>query len=220
MGVSKSLEAHVSDCAAPATTMANLIMMNPQWEAVNNTFHQLAPGLVKQQLQRDAIFNIVMAPNGIVQSMVPGDLPAWQEVYGLDLLRNHTCACFNACMAHHHQHSLDLLRNHTCACFNACMAHHHQHSLDLLRNYTCACFNACLAHHHQHSCDPPSSLCVCLPKALEFPLPDTTTAIMTHTHTHTHTHNTHTQPVFFPSSQTMIKHEINHQSSTITNLKY
>ena len=58
LGASQSLQSHISASATPATTMANLIMLNPEWEAVNATFYSVAPSLIKDR-ERDAVITMV-----------------------------------------------------------------------------------------------------------------------------------------------------------------
>ncbi|KAG2492733.1 hypothetical protein HYH03_008899 [Edaphochlamys debaryana] len=87
---SKTLTSHISATMAPATTFKTIIEMDPTWDAVNATFHAKAPGLVQKGRESDAIITIVLAPMGIVRAIVPPDLPAWQQVYNLDLLQNLT----------------------------------------------------------------------------------------------------------------------------------
>ncbi|KAG2441193.1 hypothetical protein HYH02_010037 [Chlamydomonas schloesseri] len=84
----KKLASHVTATVAPASTMKTLIQLDPEWPAINETFYQVAPGLIKDGFQNSAIITIVLAPQGVVSSIIPDDLPAWKQVYGLDLLQN------------------------------------------------------------------------------------------------------------------------------------
>ncbi|KXZ48227.1 hypothetical protein GPECTOR_29g131 [Gonium pectorale] len=85
---SNTLRSHITATMAPASTVKTLIELDPWWPSINATFHSVAPGLIQKGLATDAILTIVLAPQGIVSAIVPTGLPAWSQVYGLDLLQN------------------------------------------------------------------------------------------------------------------------------------
>ncbi|GFR45757.1 hypothetical protein Agub_g7172 [Astrephomene gubernaculifera] len=86
---SASLTSHIAATVAPASTVKTLIELDPDWRSINDTFFEVAPKLFRKgKQQTEAILTIVLAPQGIVSAIVPSDLPAWQQVYGLDLLKN------------------------------------------------------------------------------------------------------------------------------------
>ncbi|GLC69909.1 hypothetical protein PLESTF_000894800 [Pleodorina starrii] len=82
-----TLKSHIAATVAPASTFKTLIEMNPSWTEVNRTFHERAPALVQKGRMNDAVLTIVLCPQGIAAAIVPWDLPAWGQVYGLNLLR-------------------------------------------------------------------------------------------------------------------------------------
>jgi class 3 adenylate cyclase len=84
-----SMYANIGASTAPCTAMNAVIQLNSDWTYVNETFFYLAPILLVNATSK-AILTFVLAPNTIVQSIFPPDLPAWQVVYGLDLLKNQT----------------------------------------------------------------------------------------------------------------------------------
>ncbi|KAG2423907.1 hypothetical protein HXX76_014960 [Chlamydomonas incerta] len=84
----KKLASHITATVAPASTVKTLIQLDPEWPAINETFYQVAPDLIQDGFQNSAIITIVLAPQGVVSSIIPDNLPAWKVVYGLNLLKN------------------------------------------------------------------------------------------------------------------------------------
>ncbi len=82
-----TIQAHISSSVAPCTAMNAIIQLNPNWDFVNTTFYHLAPLLLGKTISQ-AIITFVLAPNAIVQSIYPANLPIWRAVYGLDLLQD------------------------------------------------------------------------------------------------------------------------------------
>lgn len=86
----QNLQTHIEAAVTPATTMMTLIKLNPEWSSVNRTFFKVAASLINAGRQTDAIITVMLGPQGVIRSTIPDNLPNWNRVYGLDLLRNRT----------------------------------------------------------------------------------------------------------------------------------
>ncbi len=82
-----SLDTGISATIQPAMAIHSMILQHQDWSIVNKTFYELAPFLVNNSTM-GAIITIVLAPFAIAQSIYPSNLPGWEQVKGLDLLKD------------------------------------------------------------------------------------------------------------------------------------
>ena len=54
----------------PTITLATLLMQNPDWPTMNNTFYSIAPSLLALP-QYQYVLNMQLAPFGIIRSIIP-----------------------------------------------------------------------------------------------------------------------------------------------------
>ncbi len=73
---------HILATVAPASTAKMMILLERQVPAVSASFHRLAPDLVRKETANDAVLTIILAPQGIITSIIPEPAPdnPWYQV--------------------------------------------------------------------------------------------------------------------------------------------
>ena len=84
--IDHDLRAGIMATLQPAMAMHTMIKEHIFWNTINHTFYELAPWLITNET-RGAIITIVLAPFAIVHAIYPIGLPGWDNVYGLNLLK-------------------------------------------------------------------------------------------------------------------------------------